>query len=65
MVVPGGQKSGLPMAAIIAAAFGGFLLLSTLFRAKAYTEKSVYDYGRDFERGRTGPFGNKTPRWQK
>jgi len=54
----------LPMVAIVAALFGGFLIVSTMVRAGSYGNKTFYDYGHGFERGRTGPFGNKKPRWQ-
>jgi len=62
---PGGNKvGGLPIVAIVAGGFGGFLLLSTMLKAGQH-HKSFYDYGDGgFERGRTGPFGNKKPNWQ-
>lgn len=56
-----GSTKAAPIAALAALLFGGILVVSTVMRAGRQT--SVYEWGRDFERNRTGPFGNKKPRW--
>ena len=57
------QRGGaVPIVGIIALVIGGLLVVSTVMRAGG-RQASVYEWGRDFERDRTGPFGNKKPRW--
>gem|GEM_PF-2269312 len=56
------DRKALPIAGVIALAFGALLVISTLMQA-GNRQASVYDMGRDFERNRTGPFGSKKPRW--
>ena len=50
---------GLPIAGILAVAFGGLLIFSTVLRAGKQT--SAYEWGSGFERERTGAFGAKKP----
>jgi uncharacterized membrane protein YgcG len=53
--------AGIPTTAILAGGVGLFLLIYTFSRAQS--KRSVYELGRDFERGRTGAFGHKKARW--
>ena len=55
-----GSKT-IPFAALLALGFGGILVVATVMQAKKHS--SVYEWGNGFERERTGPFGNKHPRW--
>jgi uncharacterized membrane protein YgcG len=55
------NRRALPIAGLIAAGFGALLIVGTVMGAGKQT--SAYEWGRDFERNRTGPFGNKKPRW--
>ncbi len=52
---------GIPTTALLAGGVGLFLLIYTFSRAQS--KRSVYELGRDFERGRTGAFGHKKARW--
>lgn len=56
----GGNAQALPIASTVAGVFVVILLGSTLFQAKKSDEFAT---GNDFERNRTGAFGQKKPRW--
>lgn len=56
----GRNTAALPIASTVAGVFVVVLLASTLFQAK---KSEDFATGNDFERNRTGAFGQKKPRW--
>ncbi len=59
--LPGGSSTNI--AILGAVLMGGLLLFSTMMGAGRHT--SIYEVGRDFERNRSGAFGNKKPHYSK
>ncbi len=54
------NAKAMPIASLVAGIFAIGLLVSTLFQAKKTEE---FESGTDFERNRTGAFGQKKPQW--